>query len=493
MKRTQLVTLMGLLLVAMLLVTPVLAAAPDADPNPGTGSADVTVMNTDAGTASVTAEYYNQDGTLANQRTLSLNGLGSAQFKASESLLPDNWKGSMLLSSTTEVASIATIHWAGNAVGDGIEADSYEGFTTGSIRMNVPFAVYAPNAQYTVLAIQNTESVAASITMKYYNRNGVLDFTISDTIPVNGQKTYDLHTPGAKIPVWANSSYYQTNSQWTGAVIIETGASDQKIAVVANNFWPAYSVAYNASSSGATKLFVPSVERRLLNGGLVASDQLGFSVIIVQNLGGSATDLTFKFVNKDTQNIDQTIVVSGVAAGAAIGCNTRIGAQCNATQIAGLGDTWVGSVVIESSSQQVTAISYSIRPRDNEAGSTTAASAANAGSSVFLPEIYRIGADPTWTLWSLLRLQNVTTSSASVEVRFLNRDGTEVTGAHQSITIPGEKSYNFNLKSGAGGDTSALGSNWSGAVYITSSQPLAAVVENLWNLSQMAAYNGYTK
>jgi hypothetical protein len=485
---------MGLLLVAMLLATPVLAAAPDADPNPGTGSADVTVMNTDASSASVTAEYYNQDGTLATTPlTKSLNGLASTQFTASESGLPDSWKGSMLLSSTTEVASIATIQWSGNPVGDGIEADSYEGFTTGSPRMNVPFAVYAPNAQYTVLAIQNTEGVAATINMKYYNRNGVLDFTIADTIPINGQKTYDLHTPGAKIPVWANSPYYQTNNQWTGAVIVETGAPDQKVAVVANNFWPAYSVAYNGSSTGATKLFVPSVERRLLNGGLVAADQLGFSVIIVQNLGGSATDLTFKFVNKDTQNVDQTIVVSNVAAGAAIGCNTRIGAQCNASQIAALTDTWVGSVVIESSSQQVAAISYSIRPRDNEAGSTTAGSTANAGSSVFLPEVYRQGADPTWTLWSLLRLQNVTTSSASVEVRFLNRDGTEVTGAHQSITIPGEKSYNFNLRSGAGGNTTALGPNWSGAVYITSSQPLAAVVENLWNLSKMAAYNGYTK
>ena len=58
--------------------------------------------------------------------------------------------------------------------------------------MNVPFAVYAPNAQYTVFSVQNTESATtANITMKYYNRAGGLDATITDTIPPNGQKMYD--------------------------------------------------------------------------------------------------------------------------------------------------------------------------------------------------------------------------------------------------------------------------------------------------------------
>lgn len=491
MKRTRLLTILSVLLIAAVLVTPVLAAAPDADPNPGSGSADVTVMNTENSASSVTAEYYNQNGTLANTRSQNLNAMGSYQFKASDSGLADNWKGSMVVSSTTDVASIATIHWSSNPVGDGVEADSYSGFSSGSTRMNLPFVVYAPNSQYTMFSVQNTETTAASITMKYYNRNGVLDFTISDTIPVNGQATYDMHTPGAKVPVWSGSSYFTSQGNWTGAVVIETASAGQKIAVVANNFWATYSVAYNASSAGATKLFVPSVERRLLSGGASTANQLGFSVIIVQNLGTSPTNLTFKFVNKDTQAVDQTISVPNVAAGAAVGCNTRVGSNCDAGLIAALGDTWVGSVVVESSSQQVTAISYSLRPRDAQAGSTTAASSANAGVSTFLPETYRVlpgGAN----LWSLLRLQNVSTSDANgVQVRFLNRDGSEIVGARQTVNIPGEKSMNFNLRFDA--FTSALGTNWSGAVQIVSPQPLAAVVENLWSTSKMAAYNGYSK
>lgn len=487
MKRSKFATILGLLLALTLLVMPALAAEPAADPNPGSGSVDVTLMNTvTESSPGVTGQYYNQDGTPASTRYLTLNGMGSAQFKVSESGLPDTWKGSMVVSSWTDIAAVATIHWRDNPVGDGVEADTYSGFNSGSTRMNLPFVVYAPNAQYTMFAVQNAGGVEAIITMKYYNRDGNLDFTRSDTIPVNGQQTYDMHTPGAKVPVWTDSSFFNTYNQWTGAVIIETSAADQKVAVVANNFWPAYSVAYNASTSGATKLFVPSVERRQ-----ILPTILGFSVIIVQNLGTSPTDLTFKFVNKDTLNVDQTISVPNVAAGAAVGCNTRIGSNCNAAQVEALGESWVGSVVIESFSQEVTAISYSIRPRDNEAGSTTAASVSNAGANVFLPEVYRIGADSTWTVWSLLRLQNVTTNSASVEVRFINRDGTEVIAARQNITIPGEKSSNFNLRWDA--PLAVLGSNWSGGVHIISGQSLAAVVENLWGLSEMAAYNGYAK
>ncbi len=493
MKRNRLLTILSVLLIAAFMVTPVLAADPDADPNPGSGSADVTVLNTENSASSVTAEYYNQSGTLATAKTQPLTPLGSYQFLASGSGLADNWKGSMVVSSTTDVASVATIHWSNNPVGDGIEADSYSGFSSGSTRMNLPFVVYAPNAQYTMFSVQNTETTAASITMKYYNRDGGLDFTKTDTIPVNGQATYDMHTPGAKVPVWAEAPFYTSKGYWGGAVVIETASSTQKVAVVANNFWPAYSVAYNASSAGARKLFVPSVERRLLNGGAAAGDQLGFSVITVQNLGSGPTDLTFTFISGKTQTVDATIPVLNVAPGAAIACNTRIGApQCDPTLVASLGDTWVGSVVIESSSQDVSAISFTMRVRDGEGVSTTAVYASNGGVSTFLPEVYRVGSGSAWTVWSLLRLQNVGSSDANgVQVRFLNRDGSEVVAARQTVDISAGKSKNYNLRYES--PFEPLGSNWSGSVQIISPQPLSAVVENLWDVKQMAAYNGYSK
>jgi len=493
MKRSRLLMIFSMVLTLALLATPAFAA----DPNPGSGSADVTVMNADTNTggsaSTVLAQYYSQAGVLSNTRQQNVAPLGSYQFRAADSGLPDNWVGAMGLSASTELAAVATIQWTGGSAGDGVEADSYSGFASGSNRMNVPFAVYAPNAQYTVFSIQNTESATtANITMKYYNRAGNLDATITDSIPPNGQKMYDLHVPGAKIPVWANIPYFQANGNWTGAVVVETASSDQKVAAVANNFWPRYNVAFNASSTGARKLFVPSVERRYTNPN-TDNGWLGFSVTIVQNLGSSNTSVTLKYINKDTQNIDLTLGPITLGPGVAVGCNTRSGGNgCTAAATYnGLGAGWVGSVIVESTTQDVAAISYSLRPRDNEAGAYTAAAASNAGNNTFLSEVYQIGGSgDARTLWSLLRLQNVSSNTATVQVRFVNRDGTVVNSATQNITIAGEKSSNFNLRTDS---PINLGGNWSGGVHISSNQPLAVVVENLWGLSKLAAYNGYSR
>jgi hypothetical protein len=480
-----LLAVMALVLVA----TPVLAA----DPVPGSGSADISVMNTEnTSGASVSVEYYNLDGSLASTSVPKvLNAYGSAQFLATDSGLAANWKGSAIVSSTTDVAAVATIRWSAKPVGDGVEADSYSGFTSGARRMNLPYLVYAPNAQFSSFSVQNTAGTIANITMKYYNRAGVLDFTIGDTIPAGGQNTYDLHTPGVKIPVWTNSSFFNTNNQWTGAVIVETAADDQQIAAIQNNFWPQYSASYSASSgTGSTRLFVPSAARRFDPADTARGLEL--SIITVQNLGAGPTDVTFKFINKDTGVIDQTITYTGLVAGAAIGCNTRIGADCDAAKVAALGTSWVGSVIVESSAEPVASVSISNRTRDNEAGAVTAVSSANAGLATFLPEAYRRLPGPSGNQWSLLRIQNVSSSDAvDVVVKFMNPDGTEVVAARQTVTIPGEKVRNFNLRYDA--FSTALGTNWTGGVFISSPQPLAAVVENLWSLQELAAYNGYSK
>lgn len=150
----------------------------------------------------------------------------------------------------------------------------------------------------------------------------------------------------------------------------------------------------------------------------------------------------------------------------------------------GMPDNWVGSMVV-SASRDVAVVNFSIRPRDNQAGGYTGAAAVFAGTKNFLPEVYQIGgAGNARMQWSLIRIQNVTIERANVEVKFVNRDGT--IAAIRNLTINGEKSFNFNLRAD---DQINLGGNWTGAVYVTSNQPLVAVVENLWGLQRLAAYN----
>ena len=68
MKRSRLLMIFSMVLTLALLATPAFAA----DPNPGSGSADVTVMNADTNTggsaSTVLAQYYSQAGVLSNTR-----------------------------------------------------------------------------------------------------------------------------------------------------------------------------------------------------------------------------------------------------------------------------------------------------------------------------------------------------------------------------------------------------------------------------------------
>lgn len=496
MKQSRFLTVLAVLLILFVTATPLMAAAPDADPNPGSGSADVAVMNTENTASSVTAEYYNQGGALANSRSQNLTALGSYQFKASESGLPDNWKGSMVVSSTTDVSSIATIHWTNNPLGDSIEADSYEGFAAGNAKMYMPYAVYGPGSQYTALTVQNTGTSAASITMKYYNRDGVLDFTINDSIPLNGQNTYDLHTPGAKIPVWTGSAWFNTRGNWSGAVLIETADPNQTIAAVANNFWLRYSIAYKGASSGSTKAYIPAVARRDPLNHDFFGVWLEHTIIAVQNLGTLPTDVRLSYIDGYTGAVSLVTPVLRVGPNAGLSYNTRAGDSVIRDTFFPLGATWSGSVIIESlgvdgnPAQPLASVSYSIRPRDDEAGAASGVTSANGGAATFLPEVYQIGGTgDARTTWSFMHFQNVTSSPAVVTVKFLRRDGTEVAGTSQTINLAAEKGAKLNLR----GTAVSLGGSFTGAAYITSSQPIAVVVDNLWALRELATYNGYSK
>ena len=149
MKRSRLLMIFSLVLTLALLATPAFAA----DPNPGSGSADVTVMNADTNTggaaSTVLAQYYSQAGTLSSTRQQSVAPLGSYQFRAADSGLPDNWVGAMVLSASTELAAPATIQWCGGCVGVDVETDPHSAFPRSSVRLKLPHAVSGPHDMMT--------------------------------------------------------------------------------------------------------------------------------------------------------------------------------------------------------------------------------------------------------------------------------------------------------------------------------------------------------
>lgn len=495
MKKSRMLVMLGLVLTLLLTAMPALAA----DPNPGNGNTDVVVVNTNQNTAdppaAVTALYYEPGGNLDYSRPRNINPRGSYTFLASDTPLGDGWTGHMILQSDYELAAIAEITWSDGDSNDGITAGAYRGYASGATEMYLPFVVYAPNAQFTRVTVQNTEDAAATIKMEYINRDGTTDFTITDSISGLGSKTYDMHLPGGKVPDFTTTSYYQNQCNagfcnWGGALKI-TSLNGKEIAAVATNHWRHWAVAYNGSASGAEKNFIPSAERRVNAG----TDWRGFSVAIAQCVESTLScNVQIQYVNAVTGNVDLTLNRT-LNPGAALGANTRNGGDWTFNDFAVLGDAWVGSIIVRTTNgTKITVIAYTIRPGTTVAGSTSGANIGDAGTATFLPAIYQIGPScppgNDWVQFSLIRIQNPNTVDANdVDIYYFNPDGS-LAFQELNFSIPAEKSMNRNTRVHC--QDIQLGQNWTGSVYIASDQPVVAVAETLWGGTKMNAYNGYS-
>lgn len=476
----------GLTLVLVLMsVLPALAA----DPLPGTGNTDIIVQNTDTNTANpaatVNVDYINQAGGVEKTVFASVKPLAANEFTAANSGLGDGWIGSAVVSSEKELAAVVNVIWTNGSANDHITGGQYTGYEAGSTEAFLPYLVYNPNLQFSRFSVQNVDTGgAANITMKYINRNGVLDFTITDSVPAQAQRTYELNKPGPKIPVWSNSAYFNTNGNWTGAVVI---TSDRPVVAVMTNHWQNWAVVMNASASSASKVFAPSVARRTTMKGSTLK-WLEWSIVTVQNPSTTQTaTVSLAYVNGDTGTTDLTITGQTIGPGAAKGYNTKSGGDVDPSVFDVLGGAWTGSVIIQSNIPVVVGV-IGTRGENSQAAASLGVSSAVAGDDIFLPAVYQKKTGTKWERNTLIRLQNTSASTATFDVYFYDRNGT-LTYSLTGQTIGGEKVWKYNTKV----HNPPLGYNWAGSVYIHSNQPMVAVVENLFGKDWQGAYNGVSK
>ena len=514
----KLVTLLGLILVLALTVSPVLAD-PDVDPDPGRGNTDVVIMNMGAAATDATAIYYNANGNPEYNANANLATKGSYRFAASAATpLGDNWRGSMVVQSAGEVAAVAEILWTGGNSADGTTADAYTGFPSGATTMYVPYAVYSVNSQFTQFSVQNTESTTANIRMTFLNRNGGQDLQVNDTIAALGSKNFDVRS----FNQLQNTSFWQNNCAagqcfWSGAVKVES-TNGKKIAAAATNHNTQYAQAYGGVDSGAARVFVPSVERRCVDctwnpGAGQFGDWVGFSVVTVQCLSNTPCNTRIRFTGQTSTMTNLTLPDKVIQPGAAIAASTRAGNDYDQNLFTQLRDNgnpsfpfaWAGSAIVETTnSTQVAVIAWSVRPRENISPAISGASAANAGTQSYLPLVYKVGTcNPPngleWRRFTIFRIQNPTNNNATdVDIYYYNRNGTL---AHQELnrSIAAGTALTRHTRADCS-DLAPLGNNWEGSVYITSNQPLVAVSEAYTNAfmnpaygaSWSTGYNGYS-
>ncbi|NLE76257.1 MAG: hypothetical protein GX605_05840 [Chloroflexi bacterium] len=462
-------------------VVPALAA----DPNPGTGNTDIIVQNTDTNTgnpaATVNVDYINQSGGVEKTVFKSVKPLAAGEFSAATSGLGDGWIGSAVVSSEKELAAVVNVVWTNGSANDRVTGDQYAGYEAGSTEAFLPYLVYNPNLQFSRFSVQNVDTAgAANITMKYINRSGVTDFTITDSVPAQAQRTYELNKPGSKTPVWTNSAYFNSNGNWTGSVVI---TSDRPIVTVMTNHWSNWAVVMNGSSTAAAKVFAASAARRT-----TGAKWQEFSIVTVQNPSTTQTaNVSLKYVNGDTGAIDLTITGQSVGPGAAKGYNTRSGGDVAAAVFEVLGGTWTGSVIVESNIPVVVGV-IATRAQNSQSAATLGVSSATAGTDVYLPAVYQKKVGSAWERNSLIRLQNTSGSTATFDVYFYDRNG-NLSYSLTGQTVGGEKVWKYNTRV----NDPPLGYNWEGSVYIHANQPLVAVVENLFGKEWQGAYNAISK
>ena len=139
------------------------------------------VQNLDTtNTANINIKYYDSTGTLTCGTTDTVAPLASKGYWVpSESCLPVGWVGGVIVTSDTNIVSVGRPHV-------GSQVTTYPGIATGGTNLYLPmlFKNAFGGSYNSAFYIQNTDALnSADVTLKFYDMDGNLACTHSDTIP----------------------------------------------------------------------------------------------------------------------------------------------------------------------------------------------------------------------------------------------------------------------------------------------------------------------
>ncbi len=469
--------------------------------NPGQGSTDVRVMNltSDAGAPAVgvTAEYFNQTGVVEATKNANLPSLGTYDFLAADSGLFDGWKGSMVVSSTGEVAALGTTTYTGGSAPASV--GSYRGFDAGATTIYFPNLQQRPS-QYSVVAVQNADSGTADVSIYYYNRDGTPNITVTDQIPASAQRTYDLSQKGVgKVPNLGVTT--PPGDGWIGAIrVVSTNGKKLVGAVV--NFNPTYSTAYPAALQGSTTVFFASVLRRCVAPcqEAVTSNWLQFTGTIVQNLSESAAaNVTIRIT--DRNGVQKMEFTDSIPALSAHGYNLRFQANTPLDKFnqfpTALGNDFNGAMLVSSDGAPIVGLTDQQSLVVGSVGQLTYLGEGSGGTSVSAPQVYRVSCTGTVCEKStgVIVYNPDASNAAAVHVRFIEMNGTVKHEFNDSI--PARSSHGYNTRIGANVPDpnalyAALGNSFKGSVWVTSDRPIIGVAQHFVP-NESDAYNAYSK
>jgi hypothetical protein len=204
------------------------------------------IQNVDpATTANITMMFYDTSGNLSCMQTGSIPRLSSIGYwLPSVSCLPSSWAGSVEVTSDRDIVAVGRPH-LGTAV------TTYDGFTGGSTNFDVPslFKNTLTISDGSALYVQNINSVGtASITLNFYDTNGALSCTQTDSIPSLSSHGY-----------WLPSLSCLPNS-WQGSVRV---VSSLPVVAVGRQHIGGEVAAFDGFTGGSNLFYVPMLFKNM--------------------------------------------------------------------------------------------------------------------------------------------------------------------------------------------------------------------------------------
>jgi hypothetical protein len=307
----------------------------------------MTIQNAGTGTATVTMNYFNSDGTSVGAPIVDTIGEGRSKTYDMSSpggktpSLPSPFNGAVVATANKPIAGTVTTHWK-------YYASAYDGFAAGSTSGYLP-SVYRKNRadvglgwiRHSNILVQNLSGSTADVDIDFYPTGSTSSaLHLDDSIPGNSAHEYNTRfgTPG----LFEASVFEALGGDFDGSVVVQ---SSQNVVAVDHTFWTNLNEAstYKGMPSGATQVFMAWQPRVKVGGWLT------WSKLVIQNLSASTANISLTYY--DANGTVKATFGDNIPGYSADGYNTRYGSDgggISAAQFSVLGDSFTGSVRVQS-------------------------------------------------------------------------------------------------------------------------------------------------
>lgn len=391
----------------------------------------VVVQNTSVDTATLTLRYRDTNGVEANIITDTLPPMSSHAYPTT-----GIFTGSLIITATQPVAAIANespldAGWTG----DGLMSYRGVGGSAGDTDITMLPIYRAHDSWNSVFAVQNMDTTVISVTLDFYDLNGSVVHSQSDSLPSGSAHWYDAAQIAA------------LGSDFSGRVRVQsTGGAPIAGFVHAVNAQTGEAVAHNNRrlEQAGYRLYLPHLNNN------------NTSEIVLYNL--STTEQAYVVI--DLYNEDGTHEAS---------YNTSLASS--ATQAVSLDDagwspsvsaSFRGSAVISSDQQIGTLVNTDWPFAPATFTGYSGVGAASVGTDAYVPFVCE-----TIEVVTQLSVQNVGSSSANVYVTYYDEKGNLV--GNESATVSSYAAHYFDQES------SGLPTPFRGSAVVTSTESVAVV------------------